>query len=78
MQKLGLNRPILRSGFLKFKAYNEKIKMMDTPLFLFGMKIHRHQFNVEFFDADFANTLLIESQTFTDKTLGECCKIIND
>lgn len=58
MEKLGLNRPVSRSGFIKFNSYLSKALMMDTALFLFGMKIHRHMFNIEFFDADFANTLL--------------------
>ena len=59
ISKLGLDRPVSRSGLLKFKTYEDKLKMMDTPLFLFGMKLHRHYYNIEFYDADFANTLLI-------------------
>lgn len=33
---------------------------------------------MEFFDADFANTLLLSSESFIDKSLGECCRVIND
>lgn len=78
MEKLGLNKPISRSGFIKFNSYYNKALMMDTALFLFGMKLHRHQYSIEFFDADFANTLLIQSNSFTDRTLGECCRKVNE
>jgi len=52
--------------------------MMDTSLFLFGIKLHREPGSVEFFDADFSNTLDIKSIAFNELTLGECCKIINE
>lgn len=52
--------------------------MMDTPLFLFGMKLHRQQGHLEFFDADFCNTIMVQSPSFAGLTLGECCKIINE
>lgn len=42
MERLGLNKPISRSGFIKFKNYHDKAQMMDTALFLFGMKLHKH------------------------------------
>lgn len=51
---------------------------MDTSLFLFGMKLHRQVGSIEFFDADFSNTLIVKSQYFTDKTLEDCNKIINE
>lgn len=66
----GLDNQISRSGFIEFNSYLEKLKMMSTPLFLFGMKLFRQQGFVEFFDADFCNTILVTSKAFTDKTLG--------
>ena len=51
--------------------------MMSTPLFLFGMKLFRQQGFIEFFDADFCNTITVQSNSFTEKTLGECCNSIN-
>lgn len=50
---------------------------MNTALFLFGMKLHKQQGSIEFFDADFSNTLVVSSNYFTDKLLGECCEAIN-
>ena len=52
--------------------------MMDTALFLFGMKLHRQVGSIEFFDADFSNTIIVKSQYFTDKTLADCNKVINE
>lgn len=40
-QLLGLDKQILRSGFLVFEDRISKLKMMNTPLFLFGMKLFR-------------------------------------
>ena len=40
-EKLGLERPITRNAFLKFADYSSKLKMMNTALFLFGMKLHK-------------------------------------
>ena len=34
--------------------------MMNTPLFLFGMKLFRQTGHLEFFDADFCNTIIIK------------------
>lgn len=39
--ELGLEKPVAREGFIKFADYNSKALMMDTALFLFGMKLHR-------------------------------------
>ena len=75
---LGLDKQILRAGFIVFEDYYSKVKMMDTPLFMFGMKLHRQEQHVEFFDADFCNTLIIKNISFIDKTLEECCSIINE
>lgn len=52
--------------------------MMDTALFLFGMKLHRQVGSVEFFDADLANTIQVSGPYLVDKTLGECLLIINE
>ena len=54
---LKLEDNILKRGLLKFGKYEDKLKFMDTALFLFGMKLHRMSENINFFDADFANTV---------------------
>jgi hypothetical protein len=41
IKKMGLDKFISRGGFLRFKDYHSKLKMMNTALFLFGMKLHR-------------------------------------
>ena len=74
---LKLDQPIKKTGFLKFDSYESKLKMMDTSLFLFGLKLHRQVGVVSFVDADFANTISITSKVFEDKTLAECCQIVN-
>ena len=43
--------------------------MMDTALYLFGMKLYRQKDCIEFFDADFMNTIYIKSEEFHGKTL---------
>ena len=57
----GLDKQISRSGFIQFNSYEDKLKMMSTPLFLFGMKLFRQEGFIEFFDADFCNTITVES-----------------
>ena len=52
--------------------------MMDTALFLFGMKLHRQEDNVKFYDTDFLNTLQVFSTIFYEKTLGDVCNIVNE
>lgn len=74
---LGLDREVGRSGFLQFDSYLSKLKMMDHPLFLFGMKLHGMQGAVEFFDADFCNTLVIKSDLFDGVTLRRVCEMLN-
>ena len=76
--KFGLDKPIRRWGFFKFDSYRSKLKMMDTALFLFGMKLHRQDGSIEFFDADFSNTLTISNPSFIDKTLNDACMMINE
>ena len=55
------DKPIMRSGFIRFADYASKLKMMDTALFLFGVKLHNQQGQVQFHDADFLNTLQVSS-----------------
>ena len=77
-QTLGLEKPVSRTGFLRYNSYESKLRMMDTALFLFGMKLHKQIGSIEFFDADFSNTIIVKSQYFTDKTLADCNKVINE
>lgn len=74
---MGLDKCISRSGFITFEDYLTKAKMMDHPLFLFGLKLHDMPGAVEFLDADFCNTLVIKSDIFEDVSLGKCCHMIN-
>lgn len=41
IERKGMDKAVGRSGFIKFKDYESKLKMMNTPLFLFGMKLHK-------------------------------------
>ena len=52
--------------------------MMDTALFLFGLKMHRQEGHVKFYDADFLNTMQVSSPLFQNRTLGDCCSIVNE
>ena len=56
---MGLDQNISRSGLFKFKDYHTKLRMMSTQMFLFGMKMHRQEGSIEFFDPDFSNALQI-------------------
>jgi hypothetical protein len=76
-QILGLDREVVRSGFLTFDSYLSKLRMMDHPLFLFGLKLHGMEGAVEFFDADFCNTLVIKSDFFDGVTLSRVCEMLN-
>ena len=51
---------------------------MDTALYLFGMKLYRQKDSIEFFDADFMNTIYVRSDEFKGKTLQACCNILNE
>ena len=66
-----------RSGFIKFSDYHTKLKMMAHPLFLFGMKLYDMPGAVEFFDADFCNTLVVRSDEFENVPLKEVCFLLN-
>ena len=74
---MGLDKPVYRSGFITFKDYETKLKMMDHPLYLFGLKLYDMPHAVEFFDADFSNTLVVMSALFEGMTLRECCGWLN-
>ena len=74
---LGLDNAVSRSGFLVFDDYVTKLKMMDHPLFLFGLKLYDMPGAVEFFDADFCNTLVIKSDLFDKVPLKEVCSMLN-
>jgi hypothetical protein len=74
---MGLDRTVSRSGFLIFDDYVTKLQMMDHPLFLFGLKLYDMSGAVEFFDADFCNTLVIKSDLFDQVSLQECCQMLN-
>jgi len=75
---LGLDRQVSRSGFIVFEDRVSKLKMMNSPLFLFGMKLFRQTGHMEFFDADFCNTVLVKSEALVDLTLRDVCNIINE
>jgi hypothetical protein len=62
----GLDRAVSRQGFIYYKDYLTKLKMMDEPMFLFGLKLFDMPGAVEFYDADFCNTLVIKSIFFED------------
>ena len=74
---MGLDQPIYRSGFITFDDYETKLKMMDHPLFLFGLKLYDMPGTVEFFDADFCNTLVVRSDLFEGQSLADCCRWLN-
>jgi hypothetical protein len=75
---IGLENQIFRSGFLVFEDRISKLKMMNSPLFLFGMKLFRQTGHMEFFDSEFCTTVLISSDIFSNITLRESCSIINE
>lgn len=75
---IGLDRQVNRAGFIVFKDRVSKLKMMNTPLFLFGMKLYHQIGHMEFFDADFCNTVLVRSDELVDRTLREANQIINE
>jgi hypothetical protein len=74
----GLDKEINRSGLMIFEDYESKLNMMNTQLFLFGMKLHRQHGSLEFFDADLCNNLQVSADVFIDKPLYDCCQLINE
>ena len=69
-EMLGLDKMVARSGFILFEDYHTKLKMMNHPMFLFGMKLHDMSGAIEFFDADFCNTLVVRSAQFENHSLN--------
>ena len=51
--------------------------MNDTPLFNFGLKLYDMPEAIEFFDADFCNTLVVRSDHFENLTLAQVAAMIN-
>ena len=72
-----LDKELKKPLFIEFKDYASKLRMMDSPMFLFGLKLYQMEGHVQFYDADFLNTLTISSEVFIEKTLGEVCEIVN-
>ena len=66
---MGLDKPVARSGCIVFEDYLTKLKMMDHCMFLFGLKLNEMPGTVEFYDADFCNTLVLKSDLFENATL---------
>ena len=65
------------TGFIEFENYAEKVKMMSTPLFLFGMKMYNMYGSIEFYDPDFCNTLSVRSYEFNHHNIAECMEMLN-
>lgn len=42
------------------------------------MKLYRQNGHMEFFDADFCNTVLVKSSTIVDMNLRDACSVINE
>jgi hypothetical protein len=72
-----LTEGITLDGLVKYETYTDKLAMMDTPLFKLDMKLYKQQGNITFFDADFANVLMVRSQFFEEKTFRDACNVIN-
>ena len=56
-----MDKVVSQEFLIKFKDYRSKLKMMDTALYLFGMKLYKQEGSIEFFDADFMNAIQIKS-----------------
>lgn len=57
IDRSNLKKVVHRKGFIKFESYEHKLRLMDTALFLFGLKLHNQEGHVKFYDADFLNTV---------------------
>mmetsp|Transcript_41745 Transcript_41745/g.48214 ORF Transcript_41745/g.48214 Transcript_41745/m.48214 type:complete len:487 (-) Transcript_41745:436-1896(-) len=68
-QMKNLNKGIFLHGLLKFKDYESKLKFLISPAYKFGMKFYDQPKNIHFFDADFGNTLSVQSREFANKSL---------
>ena len=62
---------------MEFGDYESKLRMMRDPMFLFGLKLHDMPDDVEFFDADLCNSIMIRSEYFNGMTLGKVCETLN-
>lgn len=60
-------------GLIKFESYEDKLTMMNTPIFILDMKLYKQDGNIKFFDSDFANVLQVSSDEFDNKTFNEVC-----
>lgn len=73
-----MQQPVTRQAFIEFASYDSKLRMMDTSLFLFGLKLHRQENHIEFYDSDLLNAIQVSSSAFQDRTLGDCCNMVNE
>ena len=64
LERSHLAKAVTRKGFIRFQDYSSKLRMMDTAMFLFGLKLHRQDDHVKFYDADFLNTIQVSSPLF--------------
>ena len=76
-QMKNLHKGVFINGLLHFSDYESKLKLLLSPVYKFGMKFYDQQKNIHFSDADFANTLSIQSEEFSNKRLVDACDIIN-
>lgn len=69
-QMKNLNRGIFMNGLVEFENYEAKLKFLLSPAYRFGMKFYDQQWNINFSDSDFGNTLSISSNKFNKKSLA--------
>ena len=69
-QMKNLNKGIFINGLFRFKDYESKLQFMLSSAYKFGMKFYDQQKNIHFADADFANTLSIQSSQFDNQPLS--------
>lgn len=69
-QMKNLNKGIFINGLFRFKDYESKLQFMMSSSYKFGMKFYDQQKNIHFADADFANTLSIQSAQFDNQPLS--------
>lgn len=76
-QMKNLSKGIFVHGLMKFHNYESKLKFLLSYPYQFGMKFYDQQQSIAFFDADFANTLSINSKEFNNKPLSHARDFIN-
>lgn len=69
-QMKNLDRGIFMNGMIEFESYEAKLKFLISPAYRFGMKFYDQQWNINFSDADFANTLSISSKKLHKNSLS--------